>query len=130
MTVGTPGNVDDRKPVLDLLKGVFGKVFGDRGYLSKPLAEKLLKDYNICFFAKLKRNMQNYLMQLKDKLLSRKRAIIETVIDQLQNISQLEHSRYRSVVNAMVNIMAGLIAYCHQPKKPSLYTERGLQNFA
>jgi hypothetical protein len=60
------------------------------------------------FFAKPKRNMQNHLMQLQDKLLSRKSAIIETVIDQLKNMSQIEHSRHRSVVNAMVNIIAGL----------------------
>lgn len=126
----TPGNVDDRKPVLDLLRGIFGKVFGDRGYVSKSLAEKLLKDYKINFFAKPKRNMKNHLMKIKDKLLSRKRSIIETIIDQLKNISQIEHSRHRSVVNAMVNIISGLIAYCHQPKKPSLHREQALQNFA
>lgn len=55
-----------------------------------------------------------------DKLLSRKRSIIETIIDQLKNISQIEHSRHRSPVNFCVNVLCGLIAYCHQPKKPSL----------
>jgi len=56
----------------------------------------------------------------QDKLLSRKRCIIETIIDQLKNISQIEHSRHRSPVNFCVNVLFGLIAYCHQPKKPSL----------
>ena len=59
-------------------------------------------------------------MQLTDKLLARKWVIVETVIDQLQNISQIEHSRHRSYTNFMVNIICGLIAYCHQTKKPSL----------
>jgi hypothetical protein len=55
-----------------------------------------------------------------DKLLVRKRAMVETVIDQPKNISQIEHSRHRSPTNFMVNVLCGLIAYCHQPKKPSL----------
>jgi hypothetical protein len=55
-----------------------------------------------------------------DKLLLRKRAIIETVNNQLKNISQIDHSRHRSVNNFLVNVIAGLIAYTHQPKKPSL----------
>jgi len=42
------------------------------------------------------------------------------VIDQLKNISQIEHTRHRNPINAFINIVAGLIAYCHQPKKPSL----------
>ena len=116
----TPGNVDDRKPVPDLLKELFGKVFADRGYVSKALAKKLFDDYGIEFFAKPRRNMKNALMRLHDKLLSRKRAIIESVIDQLKNISQLEHSRHRSPVNCFAHILCGLIAYCYQPKKPSL----------
>ena len=64
--------------------------------------------------------MKSRLMQLTDKLLARKRAIIESIIDQLKNISQIEHSRHRSPVNFCVNLLCGLIAYCHQPKKPSL----------
>ena len=116
----TPGNTDDRKPVPNLLKDLFGKVFADRGYVSKDLAQQVLDEYGIEFFAKPKRNMRNKLMRLTDKLLSRKRAIIETIFDQLKNISQIEHSRHRSPVNCMVNILCGLIAYSHQPKKPAL----------
>lgn len=116
----TPGNFDDRKPVPELLHNLFGKVFGDRGYVSQTLAQQLLDTYNIEFFAKPRRNMKNKLMGFNDKLLSRKRAIIETIIDQLKNISQIEHSRHRSPVNFCVNVLCGLIAYCHQPKKPSL----------
>lgn len=116
----TPGNTDDRKPVPDLLQSLFGKVFADRGYVSKKLAQELLEAYGIEFFAKPRRNMKNQLMRLNDKLLSRKRSIIETIIDQLKNISQIEHSRHRSPVNFCINVLCGLIAYCHQPKKPSL----------
>ncbi len=73
----TPGNVDDRKPVVDLLKELWGKVFGHRGYVSQKLATKLLEDFGIEFFAKPKRNMKNKLMRLHDKLLSRKRSPIK-----------------------------------------------------
>ena len=122
----TPGNTDDRKPVEDLVKALYGKVFADRGDVSKPLADRLFETYGIQFFAKPKRNMKNHLMRLTDKLLARKRAIIETIIDQLKNISQIEHSRHRSPVNFMVNAVCGLIAYCHQPKKPSLHLDFAL----
>ena len=50
----------------------------------------------------------------------RKRAIVESVIEQLQHISQIEHSRHHSPANFVVNLLAGLIAYCHSPKKPSI----------
>ena len=122
----TPGNVDDRKPIPDLLKFMFGKVFADRGYVSQSLASQLFQDFGIEFFAKPKRNMKNRLMRLTDKLLARKRSIIETIIDQLKNISQIEHSRHRSPINAMINVICGLIAYCHQPKKPSLLMDWAL----
>jgi Transposase DDE domain len=69
---------------------------------------------------KLKKNMKNKLMSIMDKLMLRKRAVIETVSDQLKNISQIEHSRHRSVFNFMVNLVAALIAYTHQSKKPSI----------
>lgn len=126
----TPGNTDDRKPVPDLLKTLFGKVFADRGYVSQALAQQVFEAYGIAFFAKPKRNMKNRFMRLTDKLLARKRAIIETIIDQLKNISQIEHSRHRSPVNFLVNVLCGLIAYCHQPKKPSLNLDFALPQVA
>ncbi len=67
--------------------------------------------------------MKQKLMSLKDKLLLRKRAIIETVNDQLKNISQIEHTRHRSPSNFLVNLLSGLIAYNHREKKPSLNLE-------
>ena len=116
----TPGNVDDRKPVPVLCKRLFGKLVADRGYISQSLFEQLLDTFNVQLITRLKKNMKNRLMPLIDKLLLRKRAIVESVIDQLKNISQIEHTRHRSPTNAFINILAGLIAYCHQPKKPSL----------
>lgn len=115
----TAGNVDDRKPVGDLVKGLVGKLMGDKGYLSKNLFEQLLQQ-GLQLITRIKNNMKNKLMPLIDKLLLRKRAIIESVNDQLKNISQIEHSRHRSIWNFMSNILAGLIAYALQPKKPSI----------
>jgi hypothetical protein len=71
-----------------------------------------------------KKNMKNKLVELWEKLMLRKRALIETVNDQLQNISQVVHSRHRSISNFMVNIIAGLIAYTWQDKKPSLKLDK------
>ncbi len=116
----TPGNVDDRKPVPDLSQHLFGKLFGDKGYLSQQLFEQLFVQ-GVQLITMLRANMKNRLVLLHDKLLSRQRSIIETINDQLKNISQIEHSRHRSVNNFVVNLIAGLIAYCHQPKKPSLH---------
>ena len=116
----TPGNVDDRKPVPALCKRLFGKLIADRGYVSQPLFEQLLDTFGVQLITKLRKNMKNRLLPWMDKLLLRKRAIIESVVDQLKNISQIEHTRHRSPINCFINIIAGLIAYCHQPKKPSL----------
>ena len=116
----TPGNTDDRNPLAPLLRDSFGKVFADKGYVSKPLAEQLWKSHRIQFFAKPRRNMKNSLMLEADKLLARQRALVETVIGQPKGICQIEHSRHRSPVNCFVHLMAGLVAYCHQPRKPSL----------
>ena len=115
----TPGNVDDRKPVPKMVKGVFGKLFGDKGYISQELFN-LLFTQDIQLVTKIKRNMKNKLMSSFDKLMLRKRAIIETINDQLKNISQIEHSRHRSVANFLVNVISALIAYSHKEKKPSL----------
>jgi Transposase DDE domain len=116
----TRGNVDDRRPVPRLVRRLSGKLFGDRGYISQALAEELLVRQGLRLITKLRKNMHQRLLAMTDKLLLRKRAIIETIYDQLKNICQIEHSRHRSPRNFLVNLLAGLIAYCHQPKKPSL----------
>src|SRR5579883_1989830 len=115
----TPANVDDRKPVPGMTKNLFGKLFGDRGYISQELFEFLLQQ-NIQLITTIKKNMKNRLIPVFDKILLRKRSIIETVNDQLKNISQIQHTRHRSISNFLVNVIAGLIAYTHQDKKPSL----------
>jgi hypothetical protein len=79
----TPGNTDDRTPVPKLLQQLFGKVFADKGYVSQKLAKQLLNTAGIQLITKLKRNMKQRLMPLGNRLLLRKRAIIETIIDQL-----------------------------------------------
>jgi hypothetical protein len=116
----TPGNVDDRRPVPKLATGLIGKLIGSKGYLSQPLAQQLLVAHGLHLITKLRKKMHNRLLDWSDKLLLRKRSIIETINDQLRNICQIEHSRHRSPINFLVNLVAGLIAYCHQPKKPSL----------
>jgi hypothetical protein len=115
----TPGNVDDRKPVPDLAKTLFGKLFGDKGYLSQSLFDSLF-EHGLQLITNVRSNMKNRLLLLSDKLLLRKRYIIETINDQLKNQSQIEHSRHRSPVNFVVNVLAGLSAYLWQPKKPAI----------
>jgi hypothetical protein len=118
----TPGNIDDRTPVAQLVKRLRGKLFGDRGYISAPLSE-LLFEQGLQLITRLRKNMKNHLMHLSDKWLLRKRAIIESIIDQLKNISQIEHSRHRSPTNFVVHLIAGLLAYSHQDKKPGLHLD-------
>jgi hypothetical protein len=115
----TPGNTDDRRPVAKLVRSLWGKLFGDRGYISQELFEQLWAQ-DLQLITKLKRNMKNKLMPVLDKLLLRKRALIECVNDQLKNVSQIEHTRHRSAANGIVNMLAAVVAYTFQPKKPAL----------
>ncbi len=123
----TPANVDDRNPnvIHTLTKKLFGKLFGDRGYLSHKLWEQLF-ERDITLITKIRKNMKNKLMNVYDKLLLRKRAVIESVNDFLKNVCQIEHSRHRSPMNFMVNLIAGLAAYSFLEKKPSLHLDKSL----
>jgi hypothetical protein len=120
----TPGNIDDRQPVPRLVRRLFGQLIGDRGYISQDLAQQLFVEQGLRLITRLRKNMRERLIDLADKLLLHKRAIIESICDLLKNECQIEHSRHRSPVNFLVHLTAGLIAYCHLPKKPSL--DRGL----
>ena len=104
----TAGNVDDRNEDLisKLTNGIFGKLFGDRGYISQKLFDYLLKR-NLRLITKIKSNMKNKLMDIVDKILLRKRAVIESINDELKNICQIQHTRHRSPKNYMVNLISG-----------------------
>ena len=113
----TPGNVDDRVPVPWLTKDLLGKLFGDKGYISQELFLKLY-ERGLEIITRLKRNMQNKLMSLVDKILLRKRGLIECVNNKLKNGCQIEHHRHRSRWNFVVNLISGIVAYAYDPCKP------------
>jgi hypothetical protein len=115
----TAGNVDDRRPVPGLTKKLAGKLFGDKGYISAKLFKELYEK-GINFYTGIKSNMKNQLVPVIDKLLLRKRSIIETIFDQLKNVAQIEHSRHRSPTNFLVHVTAALTAYSLKPKKPAI----------
>lgn len=117
----TPGNVDDREPLkcMDLHKRIFGKLFGDKGYIGKDLFEQLFVD-GVHLITKLRKNMKNALMLLHDRIMLRKRALIESVNDELKNICQVEHTRHRSFDNFIINLLSALAAYSFFDKKPSI----------
>jgi len=120
----TQAHVDDRDPLADskFHKKIFGKLFGDKGYISQSLFDKLFVD-NIHLITKIRKNMKNSLMHLHDKIILRKRAIIETVNDLLMNSCQIEHTWHRCLNNFVANLVSGLIAYNLAPKKPALNLE-------
>lgn len=117
----TPGNIPDNniETVTKLAKTMAGKLFGDRGYISRDLFAALWEQ-GTHLITGIKKNMKNRLLPLMDKVMLRGRSIIETINDQLKNTEQIEHTRHRSPVNFGVNLFSGLIAYQLQPKKPSL----------
>ena len=116
----TSGNVDDRKPVPDMLKPMRGTGYADRGYISEKLRNRLLK-MGILLITKLKKKMKNKLMTIYDKWMLRKRAIIESVHNMLKSGCQIEHHRHRSRWNFLSNLFSGLAAYCLNPNKPRLF---------
>ena len=117
----TPGNIDDRDPkTLQLLtKKLFGKLFADKGYISKSLFETLFSE-GVHLVTGIKSNMKNRLMPLLDRILLRKRSVIETINDMLKNTCDVEHSRHRSIHNFIMNLIAALGAYCFFDKKPAI----------
>jgi len=115
----TTGNVDDREPVSDMADSIFGKLYGDKGYISKALSGELLEK-GVELITTVRKNMKKKFISLWDRALLKKRFIIETVNDQLKNISYIEHSRHRSMHGFMLNLLGGLIAYCLKEEKPSL----------
>lgn len=115
----TPGNVDDRVPIPGMMTGLFGKLYADKGYISKKLTEKL-RTVGVDLVTKVKRNMKPVQHSPFDTALLRQRSLIETVFDELKNLSQIEHSRHRSINHFIVNLLGGIVSYCLMPYKPAL----------
>ncbi len=115
----TPGNTDDRKPLPDLVVGLHGSLYGDKGYISKDMRQTL-REQGINLIYKVRKNMKPEPLSASDEALLRKRVIIESVIKELKTQTQLEHSRHRSFVNFQVNVVSALIAYQLLENKPSV----------
>ena len=90
----TGANVSDKDPNVFkvLAKRLYGKLFADKGYISQKL-----------FY---------------DRMMLRKRYIIETINDMLKNTAQIVHLRHRSVNNFVMNLISALGAYCFFDNKP------------
>jgi len=125
----TTGNIDDRdtETLQVLTKKLFGKLFADKGYISQALFETLFNQ-GVHLVTGIRNNMKNRLMSLWDKILLRKRSVIETINDMLKNICDVEHSRHRSIHNFIINLIAALGAYCFFDKKPAIRVEFVPQN--
>jgi len=121
------GNKDDRAQLKLMIRGLFGKVFGDRGYISQELFQELLEQ-GIFVVTRVKKNMKNKLMSLVDKMLLLKRVLIESVFGKIKLLGKFEHSRHRSVTNAFVHMVAALISYQLSDNKPSIKSLLQLQD--
>ena len=117
----TPGNTDDRRPVPTRAERVWGHLLADKGDLSQPLTRELLHTRQLRLVPHVKRTMANRVLLLHEQVIRRRRALVEAVVDQLKHLLQVEHTRQRRPTNVAVNLLAGVVAYCHQPNKPSIY---------
>jgi hypothetical protein len=119
----TKGNVDDRKVVVQLMRGLVGLGVGDKGYIAKKLNESLAEQ-GLKFVTKVRKNMKKKILNAFEKFCLAQRGIVETVIEQLKSICQIEHTRHRSPMNFLVNLVSGLAGYCLKPKKPSIKIDK------
>jgi IS5 family transposase len=115
----TPGNTADSAVLDEMTRHLAGKLYADKGYIGHELFKRLWRR-GLHLITSIRRNMRNHLMPLADKLMLRKRFVIETVLDILKCEMGLEHSRHRSVINAMVHVLSCLVAYAFRPGKPSI----------
>ena len=115
----TPGNTADSTVLDEITRQLTGKMYADKGYIGRELFSKLWQR-GLHLITGIRRNMRNHLMPLADKLMLRKRFLIETVLNILKSEMGLEHSRHRSVINAMVHVLSCLVAYAFRPGKPSI----------
>jgi len=115
----TKGNKSDVNVVDKLVAGLVGKLFGDKGYISEKLFERLF-NRGLQLITSIKKTMKNKLMPIYDKIMLRKRSLIETVFDYLKNKFNLEHTRHRSPLNFIIHILSTVLAYQFKKNKPAI----------
>lgn len=115
----TRGNVDDRQVVDKLSQGLTGLLAADKGYIDKKLTQRL-SEKGLKLITKVRKNMKKKVLSAFEKFFLYQRSIVETVIDQLKAICHIEHTRHRSPVNFLVNLVGGLAAYSLRPRKPEI----------
>jgi Transposase DDE domain len=115
----TSGNIADSSVLDEITRHLTGKLYADKGYISSEMFHTLWQR-GLHLITGIRRNMRNHLMLLGDKIMLRKRFVIETVLDILKSEMGLEHTRHRSPVNAMVHVLSCLLAYAYRPGKPSI----------
>jgi hypothetical protein len=113
----TRGNVSDTTPVPGLTKDLVGKLFGDKGYIGKKLAEQLLR-WGLTLMTRVRRNMQALPLSLLDQAFLNGRHIAETIIGHIKQCSSLRLPKHRSVFNAFTHLTAAIIAYQTDPLLP------------
>ena len=124
----TPGNVDERALLDEMTQNLKGSLFADRGFISQDLFNKLFQR-GLKLITGIRRNMKNYLMPLIEKILLRKRFLIETIFDILKVHMNLSHTRHRSPTNCCVNILSCLVAYQLRENKPTIkFSKTLIQN--
>ena len=115
----TPGNTADSTVLAQVARHLVGKLYADKGHIGRALFNKLWQR-GLHLITSIRRNMRNHLTPMADKVMLRKRFVIETVLNILKREMGLEHSRHRSVMNAMVHVLSCLVAYAFRPGKPSI----------
>jgi Transposase DDE domain len=115
----TPGNVADTGPVPSLTKDLIGKLFGDKGYIGKELAETLLRR-GLALFTRVRKNMKPLPLSMTDKMLLNARNMAETIIGHIKAFSSLNLPKHRSPINAFLHVLAALTAYQLNPIKPDI----------
>jgi len=121
----TPGNVDDRSGAKDILSDIVGKVFADRGYLGKEFFAEMFRK-RVQVITRIKKNMKNILMDMRDKLLLKKRMIVESIFSSIKSCNTFENSRHRNVDNAFCHILSALIMYQLRSDKPTFFAQTSL----
>ncbi|SPR09675.1 transposase [Orientia tsutsugamushi] len=117
----TKGNKSDLSMASVISKGLSGKLFGDKAYISKKLFDQLLSNA-LRLFTNLRKDMKTYLLNIEDKRLLNKHSLIESVFNVLKKHMHLEHTRHRSPINFFVHMISSLSSYSISKLNPYLFS--------